>query len=386
MKHIFDPVHQFIELDAAEVALLDTQPVQRLRRLHQLGLAYLAYPGAEHSRFSHALGAMALGTRILDTLRSQTPSYFQNEADFRYQRRLLRAALLLHDVGHGPFSHACEHVLARNHESRTAEIIALPELAHALARLEVNPQELLALITGSPTPYPVLRELVSGPNLDADRMDYLQRDAYFTGVTAGRYDTEQLIASLRVYEHNGAPVLGVDGRGVNALEGFVVARYLMFASVYFHHTTRAFERTLHEALTDLWPDPSALDPIEAYLAWDDFRIIDAFRTTHSPAGQALRDRRRLYSLVAEYNANDDLTRFNEAARALRERYGDAVWEDTQHQLIHRLPLGASGSKPTVYVRTASGIVDAREASDLIARLSGKASWRKLYLRRAESPC
>jgi len=386
LKRIFDPVHQFIEFDDAEAALIDTMPMQRLRRLRQLGLAYLAFPGAEHTRFSHALGAMSFGSRILDSLRTHSASYFTSDADYQYQRRLLRASLLLHDTGHGPFSHACEHVLHRNHESRTAAILALDEMQSALAALDVDPQQVVALIQGnSPAEYPVLRELVSGPNLDADRMDYLQRDAYFSGVSAGRYDGEQLIASLRVYERDGAPVLGIDGRGVIALEGFVLARYMMFASIYFHHTTRAFERTLHEALNALWPDPSALDPIEKYLAWDDFRVIDALRESTSEAGQALRNRKRLYSLIAEYNAADDLTLFDRTAKMLRERYGDAVWEDTQEQVMHRLPLAVVGSKPTVFVRTAAGIVDAREASDLIAKLSGKASWRKLYLRRGIVP-
>lgn len=385
LKRIFDPVHQFIELEATEAALLDTMPMQRLRRLRQLGLAYLAFPGAEHTRFGHALGAMSVGSRILDSLRTHSPDYFASEDDYQYQRRLLRAALLLHDVGHGPFSHACEHVLHRNHESRTEAILASDEVRVALERLDVDTRQVAALIVGSSPPeYPVLREIVSGPNLDADRMDYLQRDAYFSGVSAGRYDGEQLIASLRVYERNGTYVLGVDGRGVIALEGFVLARYLMFASIYFHHTTRSFERTLHEALNDLWPDPNALNAIEEYLAWDDFRVIDAFRETTSEAGAALRNRQRLYSLIAEYNAAHDLTRFNETAKKLRERYGDAIWEDTQEQLLHRLPLGAIGSKPTVFVRTAAGIVDAREASDLIAKLSGKASWRKLYVRRGRA--
>jgi HD superfamily phosphohydrolase len=385
LKRIFDPVHQFIELDDAEATLIDTMPMQRLRRLRQLGLAYLAFPGAEHTRFGHALGATAFGSRILDSLRIHSASYFMSDADYHYQRRLLRAALLLHDTGHGPFSHACEHVLQRNHESRTEAVLRLSEIQDALAGLDVDPRQVLALIVGSaPAEYPVLRELVSGPNLDADRMDYLQRDAYFSGVSAGRYDGEQLIASLRVYERNGAPVLGVDGRGVIALEGFVLARYLMFASIYFHHTTRAFERTLHEALHALWPDPAALDPIETYLAWDDFRVIDALRESTSEAGQALRNRQRLYSLIAEYNAADNLTLFDRSAERLREHYGNAVWEDTQEQVMHRLPLGIVGSQPTVFVRTAAGIVDAREASDLIAKLSGKASWRKLYLRRGQA--
>ena len=206
MKRIFDPIHQFIELETAEAALIDTMPLQRLRRLRQLGLAYLAFPSAEHNRFSHALGAMSFGSRILDVLRANSPQYFADERDFYYQRRLLRAALLLHDVGHGPFSHACEHVLGRNHESRTEAILARLDIREALARLDVDSAQVAALITGrSPAEYPVLRELVSGPNLDADRMDYLQRDAYFTGIVAGRYDCEQLIASLRVYERGGAP-------------------------------------------------------------------------------------------------------------------------------------------------------------------------------------
>lgn len=384
MKRIFDPIHHFIELSEQEAALLDTSPLQRLRRLHQLGLAYLAFPAAEHSRFGHSLGALAFGERVLQTLKSHSPEAFNDEADFCRQRRLLRASLLLHDVGHGPFSHSCEEVLGRRHETRTAAIVALSEVENALTRLEVDPGQVLALISGDPkSPYPILRELVSGPNLDADRMDYLLRDSYSTGVTTGRFDAEQLIASLRVFQGPTGPVLGVDGRGTTALEGFVLARYFMFASVYFHHTTRAFERTLHEALHALWPNPHMLDPIEEYLDWDDFRVLDALREVKSEAADALRHRRRLYSLIAEYNAIGNVQQFHEAALLLQHHYGDAVWEDSQEQLLHRLPLQANDGQTTIYVRTALGIVDAREASDLIRKLSGHATWRKLYLRRGE---
>jgi HD superfamily phosphohydrolase len=382
MKRIFDPIHHFIELEDAEAALLDTPPLQRLRRLRQLGLAYLAFPAAEHSRFTHSLGALAFGERVLNRLRRDS-GYFADEADFQRQRRLLRASLLLHDVGHGPFSHSCEEVLGLRHEARTAAILALPDISEALARLDVDPSQVLDLISGNPqTRYPVLRELVSGPNLDADRMDYLLRDAYFTGVSAGRFDGDQLVASLRVFNIAGSPVLGVDGRGTTALEGFVLARYLMFASVYFHHTARAFERTLHQALESLWPDPHTLDAIEEFLEWDDFRVLDMLRNINTEAADALRNRRRLYSLVAEYNANGDFDQFKIAASLLRERYGKAVWEDTQEQLLHRVPLRARPGTSTVFVQTASGIVDAREASDLIEKLSGYATWRKLYVRRS----
>ncbi|MBV8531209.1 MAG: HD domain-containing protein [Candidatus Eremiobacteraeota bacterium] len=380
MKRIFDPIHHFIELSTAEARLLDRPAMQRLRRLRQLGLAYLAFPSAEHSRFTHALGALAMGTRAFDELFRRNPGVFGSSSEAEYQRRLVRAALLLHDIGHGPFSHSCESVLGVRHESRTAALIALPELASGIAALNVDAADVLDLIVGnSASRYPALRELVSGPNLDADRMDYLQRDAYFTGVATGRYDADQLVASLRVVEHDGKPVVGIDRRGVVALESFVTARYMMFASVYFHHTTRMFEHVLHDVLRELWPNPRALDSIEEFLRWDDFRVLDALDGASSSSAQALRNRIRVYALAAEFNAERDLRAFEACEAALRERFGDAaIWADEQSQLLHRLPLGI-GQEHTVWVDGSSGLVDAREVSDLIAKLSGKAYWRKLFV-------
>ncbi|HEY6485464.1 MAG TPA: HD domain-containing protein [Candidatus Cybelea sp.] len=383
MKRIFDPIDHFIELSSAEARLLDLPIMQRLRRLRQLGLAYLAFPSAEHSRFTHALGALAIGTRAFEELVRHGRQFFGDTNEVAYQRRLVRAALLLHDVGHGPFSHACEEVLGVRHERRTADMLALTDVAAGIAALEVDPADVLGLIAGDPaTRYPALRELVSGPNLDADRMDYLQRDAYFTGVATGRYDAEQLIASLRIVRHEGRDAVGIDRRGVVALESFVMARYMMFASVYFHHTTRMFEHVLHDVLRELWPDPRALDPIEEFLRWDDFRVLNALDDSRSEAAYALRNRVRVYALVAEFNAERDLHAFEACELALRERFGDDnVWADSQSQLRHRLPLGI-GQAFTVLVDGPGGAVDARQASDVIAKLSGKAYWRKLFVRRA----
>jgi len=385
MKRIYDPVHHFIELTQMEAELVDSPVMQRLRRLRQLGLAYLAFPSAEHSRFTHALGALAMGTRAFDALVRPGREAFENDADIAYQRRLVRAALLLHDIGHGPFSHACEAVLGIRHEERTRALLALPYMQKQLANLDVDSQDVLDIILGSPTSaYPVLTEMVSGPNLDADRMDYLLRDAYFTGVSGGRYDADQLVDSLRIFEVEGRPAMGIDRRGVVALESFVLARYMMFASVYFHHTTRMFERVLQQVLHELWPEPKALDPIEEFLRWDDFRVLNELRDSSSEAARALRERVRLYAVAAEFNADHDLTVYERCEHALRQRYGaDAVWSDEQSQLIHRLPLQIDGKSATVWVGTASGaIVDAREASDLIAKLSGKAYWRKLFVQRS----
>jgi uncharacterized protein len=383
MKRIFDPVHRFIELSTTEARLLDLPLMQRLRRLRQLGLAYLAFPSAEHSRFTHALGALAMGTRAFDELARHGRHFFGNEADLAYQRRLVRAALLLHDVGHGPFSHSSEAVLGIPHEMRTVELLALPELARNLADLEVDGRDVLGLILGDPqSRYPALRELVSGPNLDADRMDYLQRDAYFTGVATGRYDAEQLIASLRIFERDDRLAVGIDRRGVVALESFVMARYMMFASVYFHHTTRMFEHVLHEVLRELWPEARALDDIRQFLRWDDFRVLNDLSARESEAARALRDRIRIYALAWEFNAEKDLRAFEACEAALREHFGEHnVWADSQAQLLHRLPFGGD-DHPTVWVGGyGSGLVDARSVSDVIAKLSGRAYWRKLYVRR-----
>lgn len=382
VKRIFDPVHHFIQLSTAEARLLDLPVMQRLRRLRQLGLAYLAFPSAEHSRFTHALGALAMGTRAFDELARNGPERFGDAGDAAYQRRLVRAALLLHDIGHGPFSHSCESVLGMRHEARTRDLMALPDVAAAVSDLDVDAGDVLGLIAGDPASrYPALRELVSGPNLDADRMDYLLRDSYFTGVSNGRYDAEQLIGSLRVLERDGKLVIGIDRRGVVALESFMMARYMMFASVYFHHTTRMFEHVLHDVLRDLWPDPRALDPVEEFLRWDDFRVLNALDGVNSEAAGALRNRVRIYALAAEFNAERDLRLFEACETELRERFGPHnVWADSQAQLLHRLPFGL-GEESTVWVDGPGGVVDAREVSDLIAKLSGKAYWRKLFVRR-----
>ncbi len=382
MKRIFDPIHHFIELSPSEARLLDLPVMQRLRRLRQLGLAYLAFPAAEHSRFTHALGTLAMGTRAFDELVRTGPEYFANSADVDYQRRLVRAALLLHDIGHGPFSHACEAVLGVRHEARTSELLRLPEMRSGLAALDVDPAEVLGLIAGdTASRYPALRELVSGPNLDADRMDYLQRDAYFTGVASGRYDAEQLVASLRLFERAGRVVMGIDARGVVALESFVMARYMMFASVYFHHTTRIFERVLQDVLRELWPDPRSLDPIEEFVRWDDFRVLNDLADQQSEAARALRERIVVYAVAAEFNAERDLRKYEACERALSARFGARnVWADEQSQVLHRLPLGIDRTH-TVWVGSGTELVDAREVSDLIAKLTGKAYWRKLFVRR-----
>lgn len=241
-----DPVHNIIRLrtDSDEgrmmVRLIDAPEFQRLRRIKQLGLALYTYQGAEHSRFAHSLGAFHLMTRVLDRLGE---SCSIRPAD----RVAARAAALLHDVGHGPFSHVMEKVLGIHHETWTVQVV-LSETTkiHQVLR-QHSPQlpgQVAALIEGTFQPA-YLAQLVSS-QLDVDRMDYLLRDSLMTGAKYGIYDLEWIISALTV--DKGADRIYVAARGLYAVEAYLQARYYMFRQVYFHRTLRSAEAVLRSAL------------------------------------------------------------------------------------------------------------------------------------------
>lgn len=241
-----DPVHNIIPLreDTAEgrlmVRLIDAVEFQRLRRIKQLGLGLYTYQGAEHSRFTHSLGALHLMTRILDRLgdhKSIAPG----------DRAAARAAALLHDVGHGPFSHAMEKVLGVHHEQLSILAVTSPdtELHQTLKSFSDElPARVAAIIQGTFAPA-ALAQLVSS-QLDVDRMDYLLRDSLMTGAKYGLYDLEWIINALQIDEN--ADRIYVAARGVHAVEEYLQARYYMFRQVYFHRTLRSAEAVLRSAL------------------------------------------------------------------------------------------------------------------------------------------
>jgi len=241
-----DPVHNIIPLrdDHAEgrllIRLIDTPEFQRLRRIKQLGLGLYTYQGAEHSRFTHSLGALHLMTRILDQL---TGRHNIDAAD----RVAARGAALLHDVGHGPFSHAMENILGVHHEQMTMRTVLSDEtelgrLLHSYSR-ELPPR-IASIIEGTFKPA-ALAQLVSS-QLDVDRMDYLLRDSLMTGAKYGLYDLEWIINALQIDEERDR--IYVAARGVFAVEEYLQARYYMFRQVYFHRTLRSAEAVLRSAL------------------------------------------------------------------------------------------------------------------------------------------
>ncbi|HEX3186049.1 MAG TPA: HD domain-containing protein [Pyrinomonadaceae bacterium] len=241
-----DPVHNIIRLqtDSDEgdlmMRLIDATEFQRLRRIKQLGLGLYTYQGAEHSRFTHSLGAFHLMTRVLDRLGER---YAIKPAD----RIAARAAALLHDVGHGSFSHVMEKVLNFHHERWTMDVILSEssEIGDLLRSHSPDlPAQVASIIGGTFQPS-ALAQLVSS-QLDVDRMDYLLRDSLMTGAKYGIYDLEWIINALAIDE--AADRIYVEARGVYAVEEYLQARYYMFRQVYFHRTLRSAEAVLRSII------------------------------------------------------------------------------------------------------------------------------------------
>jgi HD superfamily phosphohydrolase len=241
-----DPVHNIIRLQTASdegelmMRLIDAAEFQRLRRIKQLGLGLYTYQGAEHSRFTHSLGAFHLMTRVLDRL---SETYAIDPED----RVAARAAALLHDVGHGSFSHVMEKVLNFHHERWTVQVILdeHSEIGRLLrSHSDELPRKVASIIEGQFQPS-ALAQLVSS-QLDVDRMDYLLRDSLMTGAKYGIYDLEWIINALAIDE--GADRIYVQARGLYAVEEYLQARYYMFRQVYFHRTLRSAEAVLRSIM------------------------------------------------------------------------------------------------------------------------------------------
>ncbi|MCK9313236.1 MAG: HD domain-containing protein [Methanocorpusculum sp.] len=223
-KQIKDPVHGYIEVPTPLLPLLDTEAVQRLHHIKQLGFSYLVYPGANHTRFEHSLGAMHLASLLAKQLDLDPDDTL-----------LVCTAALLHDIGHGPYSHASEKLRAEygtfSHDN-IRPILTTPEIADILEENGTSPDEVADIVAGNHR----LAEIIHG-DLDVDRMDYLLRDAHYTGVPYGTLDAGRLIQSLILTDGG----LAIKESGISAAESLLIARTLMGPSVYFHHVGRIAE-------------------------------------------------------------------------------------------------------------------------------------------------
>lgn len=228
-----DPVHKYIYVQDQTVwDLINTSEFQRLRRIRQLGTSYLTFHGAEHSRFSHSLGVYEITRKIISQFERNQYEDWPSE-----ERLLCLCAALLHDLGHGPFSHSIEKAFRTHHEEWTCKIVlGDTEVNRVLRQVSPDFPHRVAGVICKSYNTEIVVSLVSS-QLDADRMDYLLRDAYFTGVNYGTFDLERILRVIRPYKGH----IVVKESGMHAVEDYLMSRYQMYWQVYFHPVTRAAE-------------------------------------------------------------------------------------------------------------------------------------------------
>ena len=236
-KVLKDPVHSYIHIHYEVIwNCLDSKEFQRLRRIRQLGGDFQVYPTAEHSRFSHSLGVYEIVRRMVTEVKTLCAELTE------YEKVCVMLAGLLHDVGHGPFSHAFEHVTNHSHEEYTAKIILGNTELNSILRAvsEKLPQDIVSIIQHTHE-NDILNQIVSG-QLDADRMDYLLRDSYFTATSYGQFDLERILRTMRVRKTaEGRKVIVVKYTGIHSVEDYIMARYQMYWQVYYHPVARSYE-------------------------------------------------------------------------------------------------------------------------------------------------
>jgi len=263
---IIDPIHDFVRVNQSELEIIDTPIFQRLRRIKQLSGAHLIYPGAQHTRFEHSLGVMHIASMACQSLLEKSIIPLDKIQNLRF-------AGLLHDIGHGPFSHLFDEILQKNqkisHEDIGRKIIQKTEIGDLISRNGFNKKSIADIAFGY-SKYQFVNEVISGA-LSADIMDYLLRDGYFTGAEHAKIDHKRLTYSLDVYKNK----LALDKSALVNFETMMISRYQMFKAVYFHKTVRAGEVMLLEAMR-LAEDELGLSSLDLddFLKLSDESVID----------------------------------------------------------------------------------------------------------------
>jgi HD superfamily phosphohydrolase len=402
-----DAVHGLVSFETEEEAvvprLMDTPEVQRLRRIRQLGVASVAFPGAEHTRFAHAIGAAFVMKKLVARLRQihgELP-FWQQVTSERAQDVL--AAAFLHDVGHGPLSHLFEDALpgTAHHEEWTERIVLDPSTGVNRVLVSIDPhmpERVAALVRGE-HPLPFLARAVSG-TLDVDRCDYLLRDAHATGVGYGEFDLDWLLRSLRfsLSQPGQAPGLAIDGaKGLPAIEAFILARLFMFQQVYLHKATRAAEWMIRTVLARarvviadgerLPGTPRALElaahgappSLGDYLELDDAVLavaMHAWENAKDPALADLSKRVRQRHLFKTYELFGEQATEEGRLQALEVARGVARERGLDPELYVGLDVAADtpfdgGEEPLVVVFAKGPPRPLVDVSFLLARLAGQ---------------
>ncbi len=335
MEILRDPLWNNIRLDPLALALLETPVMQRLRYVRQLGLAFLVYPGATHSRFEHALGAWHLAGMALRLLDERGAL----QGISAREQQIVRAAALLHDVGHYPFSHALEEIGVTDHEEVARPLVTDGEIGACLRAHLGNdaPHEVFALITGRSTH--ALQGLISG-SIDLDKIEYLKRDATMCGVPYGEIDVDRLLNSLVVVTlPNETPGIGVHEKGLSALESLLFAKYQMYRNVYWHHAVRS-ATAMYKRLVAVAIDTGAVAADRVARFTDEGLLVHLDTPALVPEARTLLDAirvRRLHKRAYECPAatlGDDVGEWISSDYTLTRRVENAFARELQ------LPQGA----------------------------------------------
>jgi HD superfamily phosphohydrolase len=358
MTEIRDPVHGYVRLEGLALELADTPQMQRLRWIKQLGLANLVYPGANHTRFEHSLGAYHMAALLTRHLGLE-------EED----RLLVCAAALLHDVGHGPLSHATEAALApflRTEHESVIELLKRGELREVLDRHGLRAQDIQAFINGSG-----LGQIVSG-EIDVDRMDYLIRDAHYTGVAYGVIDRLRLLQKMTLHQGQ----LVVEAGGVQAATSLLISRLLMHPSVYYHHVCRISECMISAGIRRMIEDGASAAEVKGM---DDFQL---FTTLDTAGGYAAEMNSRIRSrklfkravYIGVENLEPSLLRVSD--KILAQEIAAEACVDVDYVLVDNPPLPDTmeGSFPALVGEVVRPL---REVSPLVSILerAHRATWR-----------
>lgn len=405
---IRDPIHGSLTVSDEETRVIDSRTFQRLRHVRQLGFGDLAFPGATHTRHAHSLGAMHVASRLFDAITSRSELPCATRDRFRAAVRL---AVLCHDIGHMPLSHASESIApprARlglpswmggeaagqaSHEDFTAKLLIDSSLSGLIdevyAPLGITPLLVASLVTGQLPPgavgfveggidwAPVLRAIVSG-ELDADRMDYLLRDSFYTGVNYGRYDLEWILQNLSAAQRDGKAVLALSKAAIFAFEDFLLSRYHMFLSVYFHHTSVSFDwmlRRYYEEAPGEFEIPS--DP-EAFLACDDMTLHLTLRRSKNRWAERI-SQRRGFKRVAQFTERDEAYDVGQLSKALHEAGVEHFTLESRGVLSHYFEEGAS---PSLFVidRSNGRLTEISKYTSLYERFAGAVLLSRVYVR------
>lgn len=382
-KVLRDPIHGYIHVDLQVIwDCINAKEMQRLRRIHQLGGDFQVYHTAEHSRFSHSLGVYEIVRRMVHEIDQL------NEVLSDYEKAVTMLAGLLHDIGHGPFSHAFEGISSYKHEEYTVKIILEDsEIHQILQACDARLPEDVASIIQYRHPKECMNQLVSG-QLDADRMDYLLRDAYFTGTSYGKFDLERILRTIRV--KNGKIV--VKASGIHSVEDYIMARYHMYWQVYLHPVARSYEAlitllfrrmkevyALHpEYLSDMkmfYPFLCNKDAgIEALYRLDEAAALYGFSELVSCKDEILRDisyrllNRRLFEYVT-LKQPEDLERIRLHVCLLGYDPDYYVYQDVVSQKPYS-PYKSNESGHNIWVLEETGKVkELSKASDIVRALT-----------------